>query len=118
MRHRRSQASMAGWRASFKQPSCQGIIFASLWHDRAAKRSRAMLVNQRKTLITDVSVKARRISPGSVTRRSLLCALALASALAFIPCAQAETTNVKIMMDWIIQGTHAPFFVAQQKGYF
>jgi NitT/TauT family transport system substrate-binding protein len=32
--------------------------------------------------------------------------------------AQAETKNVKIMMDWIIQGTHAPFFVAQDKGYF
>jgi NitT/TauT family transport system substrate-binding protein len=30
----------------------------------------------------------------------------------------AETKNVKIMMDWIIQGTHAPFFVAQDKGYF
>ena len=32
--------------------------------------------------------------------------------------ASAETKNVKIMMDWIIQGTHAPFFVAQDKGYF
>src|SRR4029077_14182484 len=32
--------------------------------------------------------------------------------------AAAETKNVRIMMDWIIQGTHAPFFVAQDKGYF
>src|SRR4030081_983755 len=32
--------------------------------------------------------------------------------------ASAETKNVKIMTDWIIQGTHAPFFVAQDKGYF
>jgi NitT/TauT family transport system substrate-binding protein len=30
----------------------------------------------------------------------------------------AEVKSVKIMMDWIIQGTHAPFFVAQDKGYF
>src|ERR1700720_3847154 len=30
----------------------------------------------------------------------------------------AETKNVKIMLDWIIQGTHAPYFVAQDKGYF
>jgi len=30
----------------------------------------------------------------------------------------AETKNVKIMLDWIIQGTHAPDFVAQDKGYF
>jgi NitT/TauT family transport system substrate-binding protein len=32
--------------------------------------------------------------------------------------ANAEVKNVKISLDWIIQGTHAPFFVAQQKGYF
>jgi NitT/TauT family transport system substrate-binding protein len=32
--------------------------------------------------------------------------------------ATAQTKNVKIMLDWIIQGTHAPFFVAQEKGYF
>jgi NitT/TauT family transport system substrate-binding protein len=30
----------------------------------------------------------------------------------------AEVKNVKIALDWIIQGTHAPFFVAQDKGYF
>jgi NitT/TauT family transport system substrate-binding protein len=30
----------------------------------------------------------------------------------------AEVKNVKISLDWIIQGTHAPFFVAQDKGYF
>src|SRR5215471_1564369 len=129
MRHRRSQASVAGRRASFKQPSCQGIIFASLGHGRAAKRSRAMLGNQRKTIVASMlACEVKSTSQGSVTRRSLLgvgiralawaLALALASALAFTPSAQAETTNVKIMMDWIIQGTHAPFFVAQQKGYF
>jgi NitT/TauT family transport system substrate-binding protein len=38
--------------------------------------------------------------------------------LAFAGPAGAETKNVKIMMDWVIQGTHAPFFVAQEKGYF
>ncbi len=32
--------------------------------------------------------------------------------------APAEIKNVRIMMDWIIQGTHAPFFLAQEKGYF
>jgi NitT/TauT family transport system substrate-binding protein len=29
-----------------------------------------------------------------------------------------EKKDLKVMMDWIIQGTHAPFFVAQQKGYY
>jgi NitT/TauT family transport system substrate-binding protein len=48
--------------------------------------------------------------------RALLTAL-----VAMLSCAgaaSAETANVKIMMDWIIQGTHAPFFVAQSRGYF
>jgi NitT/TauT family transport system substrate-binding protein len=30
----------------------------------------------------------------------------------------AEVTNVKISLDWIVQGTHAPFFIARDKGYF
>src|SRR5215470_278791 len=34
------------------------------------------------------------------------------------PGVAAEVKNVKIMLDWIIQGTHAPYFVAQDKGYF
>ena len=29
-----------------------------------------------------------------------------------------EKQDIKVMMDWIIQGTHAPFFVAQSKGYY
>ena len=37
---------------------------------------------------------------------------------AAITSAQAEVKNVKITLDWIIQGTHAPFFIAQEKGYF
>ena len=32
--------------------------------------------------------------------------------------ASAEATNVKIMMDWVIGSTHAPFFIAENKGYF
>ena len=47
-----------------------------------------------------------------------LVSLSLVFAVASVAAAKAETKNVKIMMDWIIQGTHAPFFVAQDKGYF
>src|SRR5258708_13321092 len=36
---------------------------------------------------------------------------------AIVP-AHAEVKNVKISLDWIVQGTHAPFFVAQDKGNF
>src|SRR5262249_32939113 len=51
---------------------------------------------------------------GAAARLSLLSlALILAPAAAF-----AEIKNVKIMLDWVIQGTHAPFFIAQEKGYY
>ena len=58
--------------------------------------------------------------------RTFLCARKLAlllslSLLATALCAAgaaAQTKSVKIMLDWIIQGTHAPYFVAQEKGYY
>jgi NitT/TauT family transport system substrate-binding protein len=49
------------------------------------------------------------------SRRVLLGTLFVLVAAA---SASAQTKNVKIMLDWVIQGTHAPFFVAQEKGYF
>lgn len=30
----------------------------------------------------------------------------------------AEQTEVRILLDWIISATHAPFFLAEQRGYF
>jgi NitT/TauT family transport system substrate-binding protein len=54
----------------------------------------------------------------SMTRRGLILSVAALAAVTFSGAAKAETKNVKIMMDWIIQGTHAPFFIAQKKGYF
>src|SRR6266568_2143075 len=50
------------------------------------------------------------------TVRLVCCSLILLGCLA--AQAPAETRNVRIMMDWIIQGTHAPFFVARENGYF
>jgi NitT/TauT family transport system substrate-binding protein len=32
--------------------------------------------------------------------------------------AQVEQPQIKVMLDWAVQGTHAPFFVAEKKGYF
>lgn len=54
-------------------------------------------------------------APGALFRLNLsaLALVALGAA-----SAHAEVKNVKISLDWIIQGTHAPFFVAQDKGYF
>lgn len=60
------------------------------------------------------------VHPKGLTRRLFMCGaacLALAGSLIADP-SKAETKNVKIMMDWVIQGTHAPFFVAQKNGYF
>src|SRR6516225_5519835 len=91
--------------------------------DHAAKRDYARAV-------TPIALRRwRSRMPGCVRSgnalslpRPLALALALLTALvAVLACAgaaSAETANVKIMMDWIIQGTHAPFFVAQSKGYF
>jgi len=72
-----------------------------------------------------VSSNAEKSSNGrgvlALSRRTLLLgtvATALLGVSGFGERARAETKNVKIMMDWIIQGTHAPFFIAQKKGYF
>ncbi|HWE78636.1 MAG TPA: ABC transporter substrate-binding protein [Pseudolabrys sp.] len=57
----------------------------------------------------------------ALSRRTLLLGTVVGAVLgmvAFGDRARAETKNVRIMMDWIIQGTHAPFFIAQKKGYF
>jgi NitT/TauT family transport system substrate-binding protein len=60
-------------------------------------------------------------NPGATARRvrRLLVGSAIAAA-ATLPVrpAAADPASVKIMMDWIIQGTHSPFFVAQKNGYF
>jgi NitT/TauT family transport system substrate-binding protein len=58
---------------------------------------------------------ARTFTDSAVVRAFLASLVLLISSAGI---AAAETKNVKIMMDWIIQGTHAPFFVAQDKGYF
>ena len=50
-------------------------------------------------------------------RRAVLACLAATMALGAAP-AGAQKKDVKMMLDWIVQGTHAPFFVAKEKGYF
>lgn len=44
--------------------------------------------------------------------------LAALAAFGFAAPASAQKKDVKMMLDWVVQGTHAPFFVAQEKGYF
>jgi NitT/TauT family transport system substrate-binding protein len=66
-----------------------------------------------------VMKKARDIPIlGQMRRRALLLGAACAALMTVMDSARAETKNVKIMLDWIIQGTHAPFFIAQKNGYF
>src|SRR6202163_1245667 len=43
---------------------------------------------------------------------------AVVTIVAAVVPADAEVKNVKISLDWVVQGTHAPFFLAQEKGYF
>src|SRR5271170_6311169 len=47
-----------------------------------------------------------------------ISSIAAVVALVAATSANAEVKNVRISLDWLIQGTHAPFFVAQDKGYF
>ena len=47
-----------------------------------------------------------------------LAAAILMMRLASAGPADADVKDVRIMMDWLVQGTHAPFVVAQTKGYF
>jgi NitT/TauT family transport system substrate-binding protein len=58
--------------------------------------------------------RCRKIVTGLLSVAACSLAFLAGSALT----AGAETKNVRIMLDWIIQGTHAPYFVAQEKGYF
>ena len=55
---------------------------------------------------------------GSVLYRLFRVACLLASTLTAVAAAHAEKSDVKISLDWIVQGTHAPFFIAKEKGYF
>lgn len=76
------------------------------------------LVKNRRT---DGSVgtckKIRRVNRRVIVT-SVLAAVISVPAVSFFGTAHAETKNVKLMMDWIIQGTHAPYFDAWKKGYF
>jgi NitT/TauT family transport system substrate-binding protein len=80
-----------------------------------------------ESYLNDIQVGGNASKSGSpratstVSRRGLLLSVAAGTLLATETLgrrAWAETKNVKIMMDWIIQGTHAPFFIAQKKGYY
>lgn len=51
--------------------------------------------------------------------RGILSALfCLAGAVGARAQGAVEQPNVRLMLDWVVQGTHAPFFVAASKGYF
>jgi len=48
-----------------------------------------------------------------------LAGLVLGIVLALAPQpAVAQQKDVRVMLDFIIQGTHSPFFVAREKGYY
>jgi NitT/TauT family transport system substrate-binding protein len=61
-----------------------------------------------------------KVAGGRISRRGIVFGALGVPLLTSIGLrlARAETKNVRIMMDWIIQGTHAPFFIAQKQGYF
>jgi NitT/TauT family transport system substrate-binding protein len=59
-------------------------------------------------------LKCRRIAGVAV-----VAGIVLNVALALAPQpAAAQQKDVRLILDWIVQGTHAPFFVAKEKGYY
>lgn len=54
----------------------------------------------------------------SIRRMMLMTAAVSVGFAALTFPASAQKKDVKMMLDWIVQGTHAPFFVAEQKGYY
>lgn len=70
-----------------------------------------------------VSEKVGSTGQARVSRRAWLSGAAgLAGLLSLLTWTgsvnAAEKKHVRISLDWIVQATHAPFFIAQQKGYF
>lgn len=51
-------------------------------------------------------------------KRSLLAALAGALSIAAMGSASAETTPIRFTLDWKLQGVHAWYYLAREKGYF
>jgi NitT/TauT family transport system substrate-binding protein len=68
--------------------------------------------------MNDVRSHSKKPTVFNIGTFARLLSLSLFFVVAAVATASAEVKSVKIMMDWIIQGTHAPFFVAQDKGYF
>jgi len=76
------------------------------------------VVNDRRSNVATARYKQMKLPSRRALVSGALAVAVLAPAVIFSGAAQAETKHVKIMLDWIIQGTHAPYFVAQKKGYF
>jgi NitT/TauT family transport system substrate-binding protein len=58
------------------------------------------------------SANAPRLAVGCLAAALALLTVCSASAAA------VEQPDLPVMLDWVIQGTHAPFFVAEAKGYY
>lgn len=53
----------------------------------------------------------------TISRGLFAAALGVAGALAAVPAA-AQQTNIKFSLDFVLQGPQAPFFLADEKGYY
>lgn len=54
--------------------------------------------------------------PSIITRQLLHFILGLSAALALVPVAAQE--SVSFALDWVVNGTHAGYFVAREKGFY
>jgi NitT/TauT family transport system substrate-binding protein len=54
----------------------------------------------------------------NLTVKSIVSFISLLMFVSFNSPLYAQTKDIKVMLDWIVQGSHAPFFVAQEKGFY
>jgi NitT/TauT family transport system substrate-binding protein len=98
-------------------PVNAGNAPANASNDRQSRQAAKLqgAVSRRRPMNMLCSLNRSRMFTHAIS----LCLLSLLLPLSSMsPAFGQEAKNVKIMLDWIIQGTHAPFFIAQDKGYY
>lgn len=70
--------------------------------------------------LTSTSAQAAQPTLSTPSRRATLRRFAAATALALLgaSAAQAQTTPIKFVLDWKLQGVHSWYYLAQERGYF
>lgn len=78
-----------------------------------SQKARISEANRAQTLVKRTRTEGHTGLRGVIAAASTLALIIMSQA-----AAHAEKTNVRLSLDYVLAGTHAPFFVARDKGYF